>query len=69
MRNRDKHPPITETNHKIKNVPDRNIKRHYQEQSQTIHKQDTTDVGLSKVPITLYLKWLTDKSGGWNSNL
>lgn len=48
MRNKDNHPPITETNYKIENVSDRNIKRHYQEQTQTVHKQDTTDIGLSR---------------------
>ena len=29
-------PPTSETNHKIKNVSEKNIKRHYQEQSQTV---------------------------------
>ena len=51
-------PPISETNHKIKNASEKNIKR-YQKQSQIIkavHKQDITAIGLSKVPITLPLK-------------
>jgi hypothetical protein len=46
----------SETNHKIKNTAKKNIKRCYQEQSQTfrvIHKEDMTDVGLSKEPTTL----------------
>ena len=29
-------PPTSETNHKIKNVSEKNIKRYYQEQPQTI---------------------------------
>ena len=54
---------ISETNHKIKNASERNIKRGCQEQSQTIqivHKQGTTAGGLLKVPTALPLKQLTD---------
>lgn len=43
---------------------EKNIKRYYQEQLQTIqvvNKQDTTAFDLSNVPTTLPLKWLTDK--------
>lgn len=35
-------PSTSETNHKIKNVPEKNIKRHYQ--VQVVHKQDTRAV-------------------------
>lgn len=37
-------PPITETNHKLTNVSETNIKKHYEEQSltiQVVHKQGT----------------------------
>lgn len=37
---------------------------YYQEQSdRQVHRQDTTGVGLSKVPTTLTLKWLTSMGG------
>lgn len=48
----------------IKNASTENLKRYYWEQSQTvgvIHKEDVTGVGLSQVPTTLLLKWLTHK--------
>ena len=57
-------PPISETSNKIKNVSERNIKRYYKEQLQTIHivyKQNTTASCFSRVPIALPSKWLTDK--------
>lgn len=56
-------PPILETNYEIKKASEKNIKRFYQEKSQTIqfgHKQSTT-ADLPKVPTALTLKWLTDK--------
>jgi hypothetical protein len=52
-------PPISKTNHKIKNASEKNIKWYYQGQSQTVqvvHKQDMTGVGLSKLPTSLPLK-------------
>ena len=45
-------PPISEANHKIKNTFEKNIKRCYQEQSQTfqvVHKQSITTDGLLKI--------------------
>lgn len=57
-------PPVSETSYKIKKASEKNIKRFYQEKSQTIqfvHKQNTTAADLPKVPTALTLKWLTDK--------
>lgn len=51
--------PISDTNHKIKNASEKNIKRYYQEQSQivqVVYKRDMTGVGLSKVPAAIPLK-------------
>lgn len=64
--------PISETNHKIKNVFEKNVKRYYQEQSQTIQivqRQGTKAVVLSKVPTTLPLKCLTKNQCRWNNDL
>jgi hypothetical protein len=59
MENTDNVPPVSETNHKIKNASKKNTKRYYQEESQVVqvvYKQDVTGGGLLKVPTTLPLK-------------
>lgn len=56
---------MSETNHKIKNAKEKNIKGYYQAQSQIIqfvYKQDIKTVPLPKVPVALPLKFLADKS-------
>ena len=54
--------PISETNYNLTYASEKNIKRYYQEQTtQVVYKQDTTATDLSNLPITLFLKWLTDK--------
>lgn len=51
-------PQISEIEHKIKNISKTNIKKNYQEESQTVqfvHKQDNTAADLKKVLTTLPL--------------
>ena len=55
---------ISETDHKLGYLSEKNIRRYYKEQSpiiQAVQKQGTTAVDLSHLPKVLPLKWLPDK--------
>ena len=57
-------PPNTEVSHRLAKGSERNIKRYYEKQSQTIQviqKQDKAAANVTKMPTALPLKWLTEK--------